>query len=328
MERSKIISFLSVLTFSVSCAYAQNTYEADTDSAWIASQNGGSTELSNGSDEPNAACIGDGCDGTETFPAEQAAAAPGDSSAQADSAKVAKADSSEYEDCTPADSLLKECKEDDDTYDRYLNENAEMYRARKEGFSRKISLGFRAAGGMNMVFGKKSGGWELGYEGSAGMFAKMPFFSRLFTLYPELDFDYRVFNFKSESDYSEDEAVITQMLFEIPVLFLFAPDNEGFFVGIGPDIGLKLSSKSKYKQEVDTGKKIEKDKRKNTLPTTGVLIGGAFDIGYAFTSHFSVDIRVVQYLTNLVNEKAVAETAIMGSKLYTFHTTLGISFAL
>ena len=207
-------------------------------------------------------------------------------------------------------------------------QNAAEYRARKEGFSRKISLGFRAAGGMNMVFGKKSGGWELGYEGSAGMFAKMPFFSRLFTLYPELDFDYRVFNFKSESDYSEDEAVITQMLFEIPVLFLFAPDNEGFFVGIGPDIGLKLSSKSKYKQEVDTGKKIEKDKRKNTLPTTGVLIGGAFDIGYAFTSHFSVDIRVVQYLTNLVNEKAVAETAIMGSKLYTFHTTLGISFAL
>jgi len=328
MERSKIISFLSVLIFSVSCVYAQNTYEADTDSAWIASQNGGSTELSNGSDEPNAACIGDGCDGTETFPAEQAAAAPGDSTAQADSAKAAKADSSEYEDCTPADTLLAECKEDDDTYDRYLNENAEMYRARKEGFSRKISLGFRAAGGMNMIFGKKSGGWEIGYEGSAGMFAKMPFFSRLLTLYPELDFDYRVFNFKSESDYSEDEAVITQMLFEIPVLFLFAPDNEGFFVGIGPDIGLKLSSKSEYKQEVDTGKKIEKDKRKNTLPTSGVLIGAAFDIGYAFTSHFSADIRVVQYLSNLVNEKAVAETAIMGSKLYTFHTTLGISFAL
>ena len=92
--------------------------------------------------------------------------------------------------------------------------------------------------------------------------------------------------------------------------------------------GLKLSSKSKYKQEVDTGKKIEKDKRKNTLPTAGVLLGGAFDIGYAFNSHFTVDIRVVQYLSNLVNEKAVAETEIMDSKLYTFHTTLGISFAL
>ena len=118
MERSKTISFLSVLIFSVSCVYAQNTYEADTDSAWIASQNGGSTELSNGSDEPNAACIGDGCDGTETFPAEQAAAAPGDSTAQADSAKAAKADSSEYEDCTPADTLLAECKEDDDKQSR------------------------------------------------------------------------------------------------------------------------------------------------------------------------------------------------------------------
>jgi hypothetical protein len=337
MERSKIISFLSVLIFSVSCAYAQNTYEADTDSAWIASQNGGSTELSNGSDEPNAACIGDGCDGTETFPAQDQQATSGQASANGattdstagDSTKVAKADSSDYEDCTPADSLLKECKDDeDDTYDRYLNENAEMYRARKEGFARKISLGFRAAGGMNMVFGKKAGNWEIGYEGSAGIFAKMPFFSRLLTLYPELDFDYRVFKFESESDYSKDEASITQMLFEIPILFVFAPDNEGFFVGIGPDLGLKLSSKSKYKQEVDTGKKIEKDKRKNTLPTAGVLLGGAFDIGYAFNSHFTVDIRVVQYLSNLVNEKAVAETEIMDSKLYTFHTTLGISFAL
>ena len=225
--------------------------------------------------------------------------------------------------------IHEECKDDeDDTYDRYLNENAEMYRARKEGFARKISLGFRAAGGMNMVFGKKAGNWEIGYEGSAGIFAKMPFFSRLLTLYPELDFDYRVFKFESESDYSKDEASITQMLFEIPILFVFAPDNEGFFVGIGPDLGLKLSSKSKYKQEVDTGKKIEKDKRKNTLPTAGVLLGGAFDIGYAFNSHFTVDIRVVQYLSNLVNEKAVAETEIMDSKLYTFHTTLGISFAL
>jgi hypothetical protein len=93
-------------------------------------------------------------------------------------------------------------------------------------------------------------------------------------------------------------------------------------------VATKLSSKSEYKQKIDTGKKIEKDKRKNTLPTTGVLIGGAFDIGYAFNSHFSADIRVVQYLINLVNDKAVAETEIMDSKLFTFHTTLGISFHL
>lgn len=341
MERSRIFYFLSALAISASCAFAQDSYEADTDSAWIAAQNGGSTELNSGNDEPNAACIGDGCDGTETAPAsapqeadsQQASAgennAAGDSTAAAgDSSKLAKADSSEYEDCTPADTLLAECKEDDDTYDRYLQENAEQYRARKEGFSRKITLGFRAAGGMNMIFGKKAGDWKLGYEGSAGIFAKMPFFSRSLTLYPELDFDYRVFNFESESSYSEDEATIKQMLFEIPVMILYAPDNEGIFVGLGFDLGLKLSSKSEYKQKIDTGKKIEKDKRKNTLPTTGVLIGGAFDIGYAFNSHFSADIRVVQYLINLVNDKAVAETEIMDSKLFTFHTTLGISFHL
>ena len=327
--------FATLVLLSSVALFAQDAYEADTDSAWIASQNGGNTQLNDGNDEPNAACIGDGCDGTETFPAQDQQASAGennaadDSTKAGDSTKVAKADSSEYEDCTPADSLLVECKdEDDDTYDRYLQENAEQYRARKEGFSRKIALGFRAAGGMNMIFGKKADNWDLGYEGSAGIFAKMPFFSRSITLYPELDFDYRVFKFESESDYSKDEATITQMLFEIPIMFLFTPDNEGFFVGLGADIGLKLSSTSEYKQEVDTGKKIEKDKRKNTLPTAGVLLGGVFDIGYAFTSHFSVDLRVVQYLSNMINDKAVAETEIMHSNLLTFHTTLGVSFML
>ena len=47
-------------------SFGQNTYESETDSAWIAAQNGGRTDLNDGNNEPNPECIGDGC-GETTF---------------------------------------------------------------------------------------------------------------------------------------------------------------------------------------------------------------------------------------------------------------------
>lgn len=367
MSLSKFTFLAIALAFTF--GFAQE-YEPDVDSAWVAKQNGGSTELSNGeSNEPAPACIGDGCDGTEQVSTEQASSnqAPSESTNSAaqnaepteqctgdgcdnatancvgdgcdttgtakDSLKAAALDSSEY--CTPADSLLPECMDDDEdnAYDRYINENAEMYRARKEGFSRKIRIGFRAGGGMNMLFGEKSDNWKPGFDGYAGMFAQMPIGVRSIMLSAEVDFNYRRYNFETSTIYgeeymSDDEAKIDMMLFEIPVTVLYSPEEEGFFVGLGFDLGLKLSSTSEYKQKVNTDKGIEKDKRKNTLPTSGVELGAIFNLGYAFTRNFAVDIRVVQYFSNLLNEGAIAETEIMKSQLHSFHGSLGISFML
>ena len=238
-----------LLAASVSAVFAQE-YEADVDSAWVASQNGGSTEISDGNEStPNAACIGDGCDGLDmkgsaddrsttsgqeiadlarqAFDANfniklkslmvdsssnvagcssgdnstqtaEGSTATADSKTAADSvSKVADIqDSTEYEDCTEADSLNADCVEvaesasDDESADPNLEETAAQYQARKEGFSKAVQLGVHAAGGINYLFGKKTDGWGLGYEVNGGIMVMLPLYRRL-SLATELDFGYR-----------------------------------------------------------------------------------------------------------------------------------------
>ena len=49
-----------VLSSAFTLVFAQNdSWSTDVDSAWIASQNGGRTELNDGNNEPNPDCIGD-----------------------------------------------------------------------------------------------------------------------------------------------------------------------------------------------------------------------------------------------------------------------------
>lgn len=359
MKLSKFTLPLAFLALFCSPVFAQE-YEADVDSAWIASQNGGQAlESEPANEEPAPACIGDGCDGTETAAepvaeGEQAStaeqtetAATGDSTQVTDStATTAKADSTvkdstkktasvvkiteenedDYEDCTEADSTNTDCVEVDetDTYDRYLQENAEMYRARKEGFSRSIQIGIRGMGGINTVFGKKSKDWGFGYQAGGGILVRLPVGIRYVSLVPEIDFVYRKYNYESKNDYSKSEASLDYMLFEIPIILRYTFDEDNFFVGIGMNLDLKLTGSSEFTQKMkETG---EKDKRKNTLPSSGVELGGAFSIGYAINRWLVADIRVVQCFTNLLNEDAIAESSLSKAHLYTFYTSLGLTF--
>lgn len=353
MLDAKPFLLFALLALFGTYAFAQE-YEADVDSAWIASQNGGQAlESEPASEEPAPACIGDGCDGTETAaepateqtatePAEQTeTAAAGDSTAttaKADSTvkdstkktasviKITEENEDDYEDCTEADSTNTDCVEVDetDTYDRYLQENAEQYRARKEGFSRSIQIGLRAAGGMNTVFGKKSKDWGFGYQAGGGILVRLPVGIRHVSLVPELDFVYRNYNYESKNEYSKTEGSLDYMLFEIPIIVRYTFDEDNFFVGLGMNLDLKLTGSSEITQKTkETG---EKDKRKNTLPSSGVELGGAFNIGYAINRWLIADIRVVQCFTNLLNEDAIAESSLAHAHLYTFYTSLGLTF--
>ena len=355
-----VLSLSFVALFGTSVLAQEEYYQPDVDSAWVASQNGGQPlESEEQPAEAAPACIGDGCDGTETAAEpvteteqasgengnEQAAtesaetASPADSSttdstAQAtadstkkDSAKVAGViDPDEYEECTEADSTNTECIEIDetDTYDRYLQENAEMYRSRKEGFSRSIQIGIRATGGINTFFGKKSDDWGFGYQAGGGILVRLPVGIRHVSLVPELDFVYRNYNYESKNEYSKTEGNLDYMLFEIPIIVRYTFDEDNFFVGLGMNLDLKLTGSSEITQKTkETG---EKDKRKNTLPSSGVELGGAFSIGYAINRWLIADIRVVQCFTNLLNEDAIAESSLAKAHLYTFYTSLGLTF--
>lgn len=342
-----------LLAASVSAAFAQE-YEADVDSAWVASQNGGSTEISDGNEStPNAACIGDGCDGVDmkgsaddrnasNVAMDTSAAVKTTVDSAADSARdtttsntSVAADTSEYEDCTEADSLNADCVEvaepasDDESADPNLEETAAQYQARKEGFSKAVQLGVHAAGGINHLFGKKTDGWGLGYEVNGGIMVMLPLYRKL-SLATELDFGYRHYSYEDDTDYSHNEAGIDLYLFEIPVMARYTFDDEGFFVGLGFNLGLKLNGYSEYKFDYNSDFKIDDEetsgKRNNTLPTAGVEIGGIFNLGYNITSWMAVDVRVVQSFLNLLNESNVAETSFTDAYWMSFYTTLGVAF--
>ncbi len=301
--------------FTISTAFAQGDFE-------------GSGEV------PDPNCVGDGCGFVS---ADQAAQGEDNSSysysdngvsteeAWPDSTEQAAADSTEAPDTTEVASTNTD--EEDDKAPHYINENAAEYRARKEGFSKGVQFGIRAAAGVNKSFGKGASDWNLGPEFGGGLMARLPL-GRTFAVATELDFTYRLYSYEGKSDYGKNEASINEMLFEIPFMGQFIFDEDGFFIGMGVNLGLKMSGDSEFKQTIDFEGTSSKDKRSNTVPTVGVEVGGLFDIGYVVNRWFVLDLRAVQNFTNLLDQDLIAESALMHSKLYTLHVTLGATFLL
>lgn len=325
----KMFTLSLVLSSAFTLVFAQNdSWSTDVDSAWIASQNGGRTELNDGNNEPNPDCIGDGC-GETTFQTRTSSDEP-----------QAQATQSDAEDCTPADSANPECADgatdstgtkkkvtyNEDGDATFTNENKEIYRARKEGFYTSINLGFRLAGGVNLLFGEKSDTWKPGYLGNFGIFVRIPFGAQTFRLMTALDFSYRRYLYEESTEFSDNEAYVEMYMFEIPFMLRYIGEDDGFFFGIGADLGLKLSGFSEFKQESEIEGKLQKDKRDKTIPTNGVEIGAVLDFGYLIDGHFGIDIRVVQYFTNLVDEDNLAESTLFKSELWPFNATFGIFY--
>ena len=325
---SKLRIFAVLFLLMCVTSFGQNTYESETDSAWIAAQNGGRTDLNDGNNEPNPECIGDGC-GETTFQTRTESSAP-----------QSQASSDDEEDCTPADSANPDCADDtadstgtkksvtynEDADATYTNENREIYRARKEGFYTSINLGFRLAGGVNLLFGEKADTWNPGYLGNFGIFVRIPFGFQTFRLMTALDFSYRRYLYEETTEYSDNEAYVEMYMFEIPFMFRYIGEDDGFFFGLGADLGLKLSGYSQFKQETVVEGKTQKDKREKSIPTNGVELGAVVDFGYIFNGHFGFDVRVVQYFSNLVDEANLAEPTLFDSKLWPFNATIGIFY--
>jgi len=332
----KFLYIAIALTTFTAVSFAQEDYDpSEVDNAWIASQNGGSTSMDDGqAEEPQAACIGDGCDGTEVAADNQQNASNEQPAASAENVAVASVANQapaedEYEDCTEADSTNTDCVEVEEvedksnTYDRYIQENAEEYRARKEGFSRAIQLGVRISGGMDTFLGKKSSNWNFGYLFGGGLMLKMPLGIRNLDLVPELNFVYRHYDYDNRTSISKDNAEINQMLFEIPLVVRYLLDDFNTYVGIGPNLALKLTDNTMYTQKFDDGTKVKDDA---ALVTSSFEMGATLDIGYFISSNLIIDVRATQYFTNMLNTDLVPPGKFKKANLLTFNTTLGVGY--
>jgi len=278
--------------------------------------------------EENSSCVGDGC-GLE-FNEASSQPTNGDENIEYGTTQdtVAALDSAAQDSAKADSAKTDEIFDDEDTRPDYFVETADEYRARKEGFSKSIQFGFRAAGGVSMnLLGKQKDGWNVGMDLELGAIAKLPLGNDIAAA-AGLDFGYRTYSYEANTSYSHNEAEASEMLFEIPVFIQYSFDDEGFFIGLGIETSLKMHGETEFRQTVDTKEKHYKDEHNNTIPTAFVGFGGLVNMGYVINRNFVIDLRLVQNVTNLLNHDVVAESALAKTKLYTSHATLGVSFML
>ncbi|MBQ3720493.1 MAG: PorT family protein [Fibrobacter sp.] len=209
-------------------------------------------------------------------------------------------------------------------YKKEKTSKAEINRQRTEGFARSILLGVHANLGINTLIGQDTDGWGLGFQGSAGVLVTLPLGVKNLNMVPELVFSYRHYSYAAETDFGDDEASIDIMMFEIPLIVRYTFADYNFFVGLGLNLGLKLTGSSEFTQNLDMG---DDETRTNTIPTTGFELGAALDIGYMLTRWVQVNIRAVQGFTNLLNPTLASggEKKFADANFLTSYVQLGVS---
>jgi hypothetical protein len=208
-------------------------------------------------------------------------------------------------------------------YARYKAETtkkSEINRMRNEGFARAVMLGIRAQVGTNTFFGENSDGWKMGFQAGGGLMLKMNFMLKDLSLVPELTFNYRHYAYEKDMNIYTNTGSIDIFIFDIPIIFRYTFEDYNFYVGLGLNMGLKLNGTSEFKNGAGSGTED------NTISTSGMEVGGAFDLGYMLTRWVHVNIRVVQCFTSLSNKSLMREDIFLESSLNTFYTTVGVSF--
>ena len=208
-------------------------------------------------------------------------------------------------------------------YKKEKTSKAEINRQRTEGFARTILLGVHGSVGTNTIIGHETEGWGLGYQGSAGLLIQLPLGVKNMNIVPEVLFTYRHYRYAADTDFGKDDASIDIMMFEIPLIVRYTFVDNNIFLGLGLNLGLKLTGSSEFNQDV--GEKIT---RSNTIPTTSFEMGAALDFGYMVTRWVQLDVRIMQGLTNLLDKILISggENAFRESNFLTTYATVGLTF--
>ena len=218
-------------------------------------------------------------------------------------------------------------------YARYKTQTtsrSEISKQRSEGFSQYVFLGAHLQGGFNTFLGSHSDGWGAGWNVGGGLIIKISMFTKNFSLVPELTFNYRQYNYEKEmNDLYTNKAKINIMLFELPIMFRYTFEQYDFFAAAGLHLGLKLMGSAEYGSEPKAGVIADSDnglKSTTEIATTNMEVGFAIEGGYMLTRNIHVNLRIVQSITNLLNQGLTVKQPFDKATLLTFYTNAGISF--
>jgi hypothetical protein len=218
-------------------------------------------------------------------------------------------------------------------YARYKTQTtsrSEISKQRSEGFSQSVFLGAHLQGGFNTFLGSHSDGWGAGWNVGGGLIIKISMFTKNFSLVPELTFNYRQYNYEKEmNDLYTNKAKINIMLFELPIMFRYTFEQYDFFAAAGLHLGLKLMGSAEYGSEPKAGVIADSDnglKSTTEIATTNMEVGFAIEGGYMLTRNIHVSLRIVQSITNLLNQGLTVKQPFDNATLLTFYTNAGISF--
>lgn len=215
-------------------------------------------------------------------------------------------------------------------YKMQTTSRSEISKQRSEGFSQSVFLGARLQGGFNTFLGSHSDGWGAGWNVGGGLIIKISMFTKNFSIVPELTFNYRQYNYEKEmNDLYTNKAKINIMLFELPIMFRYTFDQYDFFAAAGLHLGLKLMGSAEYGSEPKAGVIADSDnglKSTTEIATTNMEVGFAIEGGYMLTRNIHVNLRIVQSITNLLNQGLTVKQPFDKATLLTFYTNAGISF--
>ena len=215
-------------------------------------------------------------------------------------------------------------------YKMQTTSRSEISKQRSEGFSQSVFLGAHLQGGFNTFLGSHSDGWGAGWNVGGGLIIKISMFTKNFSLVPELTFNYRQYNYEKEmNDLYTNKAKINIMLFELPIMFRYTFEQYDFFAAAGLHLGLKLMGSAEYGSEPKAGVIADSDnglKSTTEIATTNMEVGFAIEGGYMLTRNIHVNLRIVQSITNLLNQGLTVKQPFDKATLLTFYTNAGISF--
>ncbi len=189
-----------------------------------------------------------------------------------------------------------------DTHEEDARRRAES-EARLENWTAPVTFGVRASVGLNWLAGgdAETWGWNTGFEFSAGGIMSINLSSMLHIV-PEVAIAYRMNSYEYTSEKITTTGDISSWEIDVPLLMRFdIPAGteilEDFFIEVGPQLGINISSSDSYEFGNYSGDDI-------ISPAT-LEAGLTLGFGYELSREMAVDLRFYRAFTDFAKKTKI-----------------------